>query len=615
MKYKKTPQPLGQLLSRKGRNLALLALSAIAAGSGLPSAKGQTFDIRSFGARCNGGDDSAAVNNAFNSLPDGATLQISCQAGVGPSGLLLHNKTGVTVVGVSGGGFVGLAQNPSKILFRTEVCNNCTIRNLTINANRVGAAGLSIYWSSNSVIQNNVVTSVGYPASAGIIGMGNSGNQYVGNTVNTTTGTSTDGTRGIWVGNPSDELLEYNPVISNNTVTNIAATGIVVHAIGATVDGNNVDGTQGAGVKLEPPLGMGGQTVVQNSTFRHNLFHGVQVEDADSPVIIQNNTIDQNTIAGVYVSGGAFVNGQILNNTISANGQAGIYLYDANGVNIQSNLVTTGGNGIILEADYPGAIRNVQINNNTITSVGGDGISVWGRGGTITGVAVSSNSIYKNARYGMEVEEQSAGAVTGVSLSGNCFSGNGVGALLDIRPTNRLSPPQVSSSCSGSTGTQTTSQVNTGGSSSSSSSSFTPIRINAGGGQYTDPSGTVWSADTGYAGGFAYSVNSQIANTSSQALYRSCRWNSGVLDYNFSVASGTRTVTLKFAETYFTSPGRRVFSVWINGQQVIANLDIVGQVGMNTALDQTFTVQSSGQIAIHMVGSKDDPMVSGIEIK
>ena len=80
-------------------------------------------------------------------------------------------------------------------------------------------------------------------------------------------------------------------------------------------------------------------------------------------------------------------------------------------------------------------------------------------------------------------------------------------------------------------------------------------------------------------------------------------------------SSGTRTVTLKFSETYFTSPNQRVFSVWINGQAVLSNFDIVAQGGRNAAVDRTFQVQSSGQISIHMQSTIDDPVISAIEIE
>jgi len=144
---------------------------------------------------------------------------------------------------------------------------------------------------------------------------------------------------------------------------------------------------------------------------------------------------------------------------------------------------------------------------------------------------------------------------------------------------------------------------------------MTPIRVNAGGGQYTDSSGNLWAGDYGSTGGYNFVVSSPISNTNAQPLYQAVRWNDRTLDYNFQVPSGTRTVTLKFSEVYFTSPNQRIFSVWINGQAVLPNFDIVAQGGRNAAVDRTFQVQSSGQINIHMQGYVDDPVISAIEIK
>jgi hypothetical protein len=201
---------------------------------------------------------------------------------------------------------------------------------------------------------------------------------------------------------------------------------------------------------------------------------------------------------------------------------------------------------------------------------------------------------------------------------------------LDLRISERLSL-SASSSCGSATQTQTQSQIqqqppttttttptqttSTPPPTTTTSSTMTPIRVNAGGGQYTDPSGNLWSGDYGSTGGYNYVVGTGISNTNTQPLYQAVRWNDRVLDYNFQVTSGTRTVTLKFSETYFTAPNQRVFSVWINGQAVLSNFDIVAQGGVNAAVDRTFQVQSSGQINIHMQSTVDDPVISAIEIK
>ncbi len=145
---------------------------------------------------------------------------------------------------------------------------------------------------------------------------------------------------------------------------------------------------------------------------------------------------------------------------------------------------------------------------------------------------------------------------------------------------------------------------------------FSPIRVNAGGGAYTDPSGAVWSADFGYSGGSTFSTSSAILNSTTAPLYQSERWQAGRFSYQFPVPSGSYTVRLKFAEIWFTAPGRRVFNVAINGQQVLTNFDIVAAAGVAfTAIDKSFTVSATGgQVVITFTGVVQNAKVNAIEI-
>jgi len=143
--------------------------------------------------------------------------------------------------------------------------------------------------------------------------------------------------------------------------------------------------------------------------------------------------------------------------------------------------------------------------------------------------------------------------------------------------------------------------------------SFNPIRVNAGGGSYTDPLGQVWSADTNYNGGATYYSGMTVRGTTTPVLYQTVRYLP--LTYTFNVPNGTHTVNLKFGEIYFSSPGQRVFNVLINGQTVLANFDIVGQAGAGVALDKQFTVNvTNGQISIQLTPVIENPMISAIEI-
>ena len=181
----------------------------------------------------------------------------------------------------------------------------------------------------------------------------------------------------------------------------------------------------------------------------------------------------------------------------------------------------------------------------------------------------------------------------------------------------------VSVSGASTSGTVTTTASLNG---SSVSSSFTvqtapvqtvaPIRVNSGGPQYTDVNGHVWSADYGYgSGGTAASTSASISGTTDPALYKTYRWQSGTLQYQFAMPKGTHTVNLRFAETLFSSIGQRIFNIVLNGQTVRSNFDIFSVVGANKALVLTFPVSvTNGTVLIQLVGVVQNPKINAIEI-
>ena len=147
------------------------------------------------------------------------------------------------------------------------------------------------------------------------------------------------------------------------------------------------------------------------------------------------------------------------------------------------------------------------------------------------------------------------------------------------------------------------------------------IRVAAGAATpYTDPSGNVWSADTGFTGGFAAeSSNQLVQGTSTPALYDGQRYGGGAgFSYAFALPAGAYDATLKFAENYVTGAGQRVFDVAIGGKTVLAGFDIFAQSGgMWRALDQTVhvTMAAAGNLTIDFVpGSAQSPKVDAIAI-
>ncbi|MCB0359111.1 MAG: choice-of-anchor D domain-containing protein, partial [Bdellovibrionales bacterium] len=140
------------------------------------------------------------------------------------------------------------------------------------------------------------------------------------------------------------------------------------------------------------------------------------------------------------------------------------------------------------------------------------------------------------------------------------------------------------------------------------------IRINAGGGQYTDGGGKVWQADTYFQGGDTYSTTSPIQQTTEDSLYQSERWGTA-FGYQVPLSNGSYDVTLHFAEIYWTSAGSRIFDVSLEGQPVISGLDLIATVGANTAYAVTFPVTvQDGALSISLTASADAAKISAIEI-
>ena len=138
--------------------------------------------------------------------------------------------------------------------------------------------------------------------------------------------------------------------------------------------------------------------------------------------------------------------------------------------------------------------------------------------------------------------------------------------------------------------------------------------VNSGGPQYSSPSsGIVYQADTDYSGGAIASTTATITGTSDPTLYQTERY--GNFAYNIPLANGSYTVTLKFAEIYWNTAGKRVFNVSMQGTQVISKLDIYAAAGKNVAYDVPVSVSvTTGTLNITFTSVVDYAKVSAIQI-
>jgi len=126
--------------------------------------------------------------------------------------------------------------------------------------------------------------------------------------------------------------------------------------------------------------------------------------------------------------------------------------------------------------------------------------------------------------------------------------------------------------------------------------------VNCGGPVYTDTAGNIWSADKYFNGGTKYSYGTKaVAGTNDPTLYQTERYAKN-LYYNIPVTNGTYTVTLYFAELYFTGPGQRVFNVSLQGQTVLQNFDIYATAGGQGAIQQSFVVTVNSGV-LNIVGA------------
>ncbi|MGD0094793.1 MAG: malectin domain-containing carbohydrate-binding protein, partial [Planctomycetota bacterium] len=116
-------------------------------------------------------------------------------------------------------------------------------------------------------------------------------------------------------------------------------------------------------------------------------------------------------------------------------------------------------------------------------------------------------------------------------------------------------------------------------------------------------------------GQFAAFPNNRIAGTDDEALYQTVRYD--VSAYHFALPNGKYTVTLKFCEPHYKEAGKRVFSVKLQGQQVIEKLDIFAKTGQNKALDYTFkdVDAAKGRLDIDFVREVEFPAIAAIAIE
>ena len=124
----------------------------------------------------------------------------------------------------------------------------------------------------------------------------------------------------------------------------------------------------------------------------------------------------------------------------------------------------------------------------------------------------------------------------------------------------------------------------------------------------------------GYAGGTPGYVSTTVTGicATAQEIYRHERYSvsSSGYRYFFDCPPGVYETTLVEAETYWTATNQRVFNVYIEGQQVLTNLDLFAAAGKNMPTNLVFTnIVADGQLEVLLTPVVDNARCSAIQVR
>ncbi|MDB5297216.1 MAG: domain containing protein, partial [Phycisphaerales bacterium] len=140
------------------------------------------------------------------------------------------------------------------------------------------------------------------------------------------------------------------------------------------------------------------------------------------------------------------------------------------------------------------------------------------------------------------------------------------------------------------------------------------VRIDVGSAAaFTDAAGQVWAADQYVTGGTASTGAYEVAGTADDPLYYTRRF--GAFTYAIPVPNGQYTLNLHFADSLYTTAGKRIFDVKVEGTTALSNFDIAAQGGGKTKLVKSIPITlTDGVLNIQTVIKTENPLLSGIEL-
>jgi len=142
------------------------------------------------------------------------------------------------------------------------------------------------------------------------------------------------------------------------------------------------------------------------------------------------------------------------------------------------------------------------------------------------------------------------------------------------------------------------------------------VRINSGGQDFQGLlEGKFWNEDFAFVGGVNAFFGGPVVGTPNKVLMRAQRIGAA-FGYSLPLPDGPYEVTLHFVEMQLPARGTRVFDVAIDGQVVLDDLDLAGQIGFGVAHTQTFPVDvTGGELSIDLTAEIGLAVLSALEVR
>lgn len=140
------------------------------------------------------------------------------------------------------------------------------------------------------------------------------------------------------------------------------------------------------------------------------------------------------------------------------------------------------------------------------------------------------------------------------------------------------------------------------------------MAIDSGASSSTTLDGVTYQADKYATGGNISSTTNDIAGVADGTLYKTERY--GDFTYSIPVTAGTYSIELHMAEIYWEAAGERSFSVAVENQTEIADLDLYSQAGHDGAFNHIVenVRVTDGSLDIKVSSTKDGGTLAGFAI-